>query len=143
MFPRSNEESWQFIVENNREYPETEYWKKWRSIVDPVIDQSIAAGYNRCIRAGKSMHDLLFSTLDHHRIHHEAYVRLRVVDNQQLEIQFIPANYAPAISGPHKESKVVEPYAAFPVFTRFLQHLWTETVPEPIPECLRDKGSGS
>jgi hypothetical protein len=31
------------------------------------------------------------------------------------------------------------PNAAFPAFTRYLQHLWEETVPEPIPEALRRK----
>jgi hypothetical protein len=31
----------------------------------------------------------------------------------------------------------VGPSDAFQTLTRYLQHLWTETVPEPVPEVLR------
>jgi hypothetical protein len=35
------------------------------------------------------------------------------------------------------QCSTVAPSDAFQTLTRYLQHLWTETVPEPIPEALR------
>jgi hypothetical protein len=37
------------------------------------------------------------------------------------------------------QSSTVAPSDAFPTLTRYLKHLWTETVPEPLPEVLRRK----
>jgi len=135
---RSNAESWAAVVRDNTEYPDTPYWNKWRSVISPLIDEAIKAGYDKLFRAGKSMHHILLSTIDHHGLREEPRVTLAVADNWKIHIHYSTANM---YFGSAIQSQLVQPVEAFPVLTRYLQHLWTETVPEPIPEVLRKHDS--
>jgi hypothetical protein len=132
--PLSNEESWVSVVQDNGEYPDTPYWNSWRSVISPLVDEAIKAGYDKLFRAGKSMHHILFSTIDHHGLRGEPHVTLSVTEDWKIHIHYSTANmwFGSAI-----QSQVVMPTEAFSVLTRYLQHLWTETVSEPIPEILR------
>jgi hypothetical protein len=133
-----NKESWAFVVRDNNEYPDTEHWNNWRSAITPLLNQCMAAGYNGLFRAGKSMHHILLSTLDHKGLRGEPHVTLVVTEDGKIGIHYSRANI---YFGPSIQSEVVPSSGAFPILTRYLQHLWTETVTEPIPPELRQKNS--
>ncbi len=134
-FPATpNMESWAFVIRDNAEYPDDEYWNQWRAAISPLLDQCIQRGYNRLFRAGKSMHHILLSTLPHNGLRGEPHVTLEVTKEGNIEIHYSTAN---TYFGPSIQNQVVTPSDAFPILTRYLQHLWTETVAEPIPENLR------
>jgi hypothetical protein len=135
-WPASNEESWTCLVQAYDEYPDTPYWNGWRSTIAPLIDQCIRAGYNALFRAGMSMHHTVFSTLDHHRLKLEPRVTVEVTQESEIKIHYSTGNVW--FSSP-TQSITIPSSEAFPALTRYLQHLWTETVPEPIPEALRRK----
>jgi hypothetical protein len=132
--PLSNEESWASVIQDNGKYPDTPYWNEWRSVIDPLIDEAVKAGYNKLFRAEKSMHHILFSVLDHHGLRDEPRVTLSVTEDWKIQVHYSVANiyFRSAL-----QCQTVIPTEAFPVLTRYLQHLWTETVAEPIPETLR------
>ena len=132
----SNPETWADLVQFIQEFPDTDHWTKWRSAVSPMIDEAILRGYHQLFRAGSSMHHLIFSTLDHHGLRLEPRVTIRVTEELEIGIYYSTGNihFDSAI-----ESVVVSQGDAFPIFTRYLRHLWEETVPEPIPEELRQK----
>jgi len=138
MIPASNEESWIDILTFVEEFPETEHWIRWRSIISPVLHRAIDAGYNKLFRVGSSMHHILISTLDHHGLRGEPHVTLKVTEDSRIGIYYSRSNI-------HFKSasneEIVDPELAFPVLTRYLQHLWTETQDEPIPAILRRKNT--
>jgi hypothetical protein len=138
----TNEESWAYVFECYAEYPDTPYWNQWRSTLVPLISRCAQAGYNQLFRAGTSMHDTVFSSLDHHRLWNEPRVLVSVTENWLIKIGHYNIHYYD--SWPHfpaacRQIVTVAPSEAFPVLTRYLQHLWTETVSEPIPFELRRK----
>jgi hypothetical protein len=132
----TNPETWANIVQFTQEFPQTDYWNRWRSTVCPLLDESIRRGYDCLFRAGSSMHHILFSTISHHGLRGEPHVTLRVTEEWKIEISYSTSNVH--FSSPI-ESVVVNPDSAISLFTRYLCHLWEETVPEPIPEALRHK----
>ena len=129
----SNPETWADIVQFAQEFPDTEYWNLWRSTICPLLDQALNLDYDRLFRAGSSMHHIIFSTIDHNGLRGEPHVTICVTEDWKIGIYYSTASihFHPAL-----ESIVVDPNDAFPVFTRYLRHLWEETVPEPIPEEL-------
>jgi hypothetical protein len=130
----SNAESWLLVLNEKRQYPDTEYWNRWRSLIDPLIQEAAAAGYDQLFRAGMSMHHIIFSTLDHHGLKGEPHVTVSVTDDWKIKVEYSTTNTY--FSSPiHAE--VVTTGSALPTLTKHLQHLWTETVPEPIPVQLR------
>jgi len=80
------------------------------------------------------MHDILFSTIDHPGLKNELRVKVSITKDWKIEIGC--GNGMEGI-GMTVQAHTVLPADAFPMFTRYLQHLWTETVAEPIPEILR------
>jgi len=132
----TNPETWTDIVQFTREFPDTEHWNRWRSTMCPVLEEALRQGYNRLFRAGSSMHDLIFSTLDHHGLRMELRVTLRVTNDWKIGIYYSTVHID--FGSPIESVSVTTP-EAFPVFTRYLRHLWEETVPEPIPQELRQK----
>ena len=83
-----------------------------------------------------SMHHTVFSTLDHHRLKLEPRVTVEVTQESEIKIHYSTGNVW--FSSP-TQSITIPSSEAFPALTRYLRHLWTETVPEPIPEALRRK----
>ena len=132
----TNPETWADIVQFTTEFPDTDYWNRWRSMICPLLEQAIERGYNRIFRAGSSMHHLIFSTIDHHGLKFEPRVTIRVTEDWMLGIYYstVHIDFGPAI-----ESLVVEAQEAFPPFTQYLRHLWEETNPEPTPVELRQR----
>jgi hypothetical protein len=102
----------------------------------PILQRAVDAEFDSLFRAGMSMSHIIFSTLDHHGLRDEPRVTLDVRPNWEVRISYSTQNihfHSPS------QFEEVDPSSAFPVLTRYLQHLWEETVPEPIPELLRQK----
>jgi hypothetical protein len=130
-----NRATWKDVEEWIAEYPDRENWNRWRTIIKPLVERAIASQFDSLFRAGQSMSHLVLSTLDHHGLRYEPRVTVEVTHDWKLRISWSTHNIwfrSPS------QFEIVEPRMAFPVFTRYLQHLWKETSPEPIPEILRD-----
>ena len=81
------------------------------------------------------MQDVLVFTSDDYPSPH---IKISVTKDRQILIQYLPGIYSKgAVLAPSITRHTVGSAEAFPILTRYLQHLWTETVPEPIPEILR------
>jgi hypothetical protein len=140
----TNEESWLYILQHYVEYPDTLYWNRLRSILVPVIERGIEAEYNRLFIAGTSMHSTTFSTGDHEvlRFNPAMRFRLRPPLNPKVYLEVtkdwqVRISYSDISVSRRGQSSTVAPSDGFQTLTRYLKHLWTETVPEPIPEVLR------
>ena len=142
----TNGESWLYVLQVYARYPDTPYCNQLRSILVPVIECCIKAEYNTLFRAGTSMHWTTFSTEDREvlRFNPTARFRLRPPLNPKVilavakdwQVKICYSNISVSL---RRNWSTVAPSDAFQTLTRYLQHLWTETVPEPIPEGLRRK----
>jgi hypothetical protein len=133
-----NRMTWKLIRHWMDEHPDLDYWNQWRQIVVPVVERAIQCEFDTLFRAGTSMSHLVFSTLDHHGLRDEPRITVDVTEHWSLRVSYSTKNLW--FTQP-TQCEIVTPEMAFPVFTRYLQHLWEETVPEPIPEVLRKRSN--
>jgi hypothetical protein len=80
--PKDNVESWQDIQLFIAEYPDDGYWSKWKPMVRGVVYTLEAHDLVPLFRVGQSMHHILISTLDHHRLTSEPRVTLEFHPNE-------------------------------------------------------------
>jgi hypothetical protein len=131
-----NRATWKQVRVWIDEYPDREHWNRWRAIIVPLVERAIDIQFDSRFRAGLSMSLVILSTLDHHGLRNEPRVTVEVTSDWKLRIAYSTHNIS--LMSP-KQFEIVDPHCAFPVFARYLQHLWEETMPEPIPEILRDR----
>lgn len=129
-----NRATWQQVLGFVAEFPENEYWDRWKAIVSPILKRAIESEFDSLFRAGTSMSHLIFSTMDHHGLRYEPRVTLDVRKDWKIRISFTRNNVW--FSEP-TQFAVLDESSVFPTFVRYLRHLWEETVPEPIPDRLR------
>jgi hypothetical protein len=129
-----NRATWQQVLGLVAEYPDKEYWNRWRSIVSPILRSAVELESDSFFRAGMSMSHVVFSTLDHHGLRDEPRVTLEVKKDWTIRISLTRNNVW--FKEP-SQSAIVEQSSAIPTLRRYLWHLWEETVPEPIPAPLR------
>jgi hypothetical protein len=132
--PLSKNESWAEVAKSFGKYPDSQIWKDRRSSLEPVILQAIQAGYDGLFLARESMRDILVFTSDNYR---DIHIKISVTEERQILIQSLPGTYTKGVLAPNITSHTAKPDEAFPILTRHLQCLWTETVTEPIPEILQ------
>jgi hypothetical protein len=133
----SHEESWDYVLSKIEQYPETPYWVQWQSIVRPLISGCVHAGYSPLFRAGMSMHDIIFSTVQRYGLKpNELRVTMSITEEWAIKFRFGQGLKG---IGVHEDVKIAPPEEAFVTLTRFLQQLWMESVSEPLPEILRSK----
>jgi hypothetical protein len=106
---------------------------EWRSVVDPLLDQATRAGYDELFRAGKAMHHIIFSTIDHCGLKEEPRVTLVVTEDWGVQIHYSTTNVE---FNPSIETTKTTADEAFQVLARYLQRLWIDTVAAPVPEAL-------
>jgi hypothetical protein len=131
-----NRATWQQVLGFVAEYPDNEYWNRWRAIVSPILERAVESEYHSLFRAGMSMSHVIFSTSDHHGLRDEPRVTLEVTKDWSIRISLTTNN---VWFCEHTQFAVLDESSAFPTFRRYLWHLWEETMPEPIPERLRSK----
>ncbi|MCW5697176.1 MAG: hypothetical protein KIS96_10665 [Bauldia sp.] len=81
---RNNLESWAKLREFVAAFPDDDYWARWKPMVIGVLDTLESYGLRDVFRAGQSMHDIVFSTADHHGLRDEPRVVLTFYPFQQL-----------------------------------------------------------
>jgi hypothetical protein len=134
--PKDNLESWQDIQMFIAEFPDDhDYWSKWKPMARGVVSELEARGLAPLFRIGQSMHHILFSTVDHHRLETEPRVTLELLPKEQIvRVAYSCANLY--FSVPVSEERVT-PSIAVPVVLRYLRRLWCETKPDTqIPDAL-------
>jgi hypothetical protein len=132
--PDDNRASWQQVFERIAEYPDTEYWNQWKRMILPILQRAMEQEFDSLFRAGMAMHLIIFSTLDHHGLRDEPRVNLQVMKDWNLRISSSKNNVE--FNEPAKFA-AVDQSAGFPTLVQYLQQLWEETMPGPIPDRLR------
>jgi hypothetical protein len=79
MWPRDNLDSWQVVMSLIAEQPDDLYWSSYKRIAFDLFSSLEQLELNRIFRAGTSMHDIIFSTLDHHILKDEPRVTLTIL----------------------------------------------------------------
>lgn len=136
MWPKNNPESWQRIHEFIAEYPDDDYWSRWKSMVRDVVSALEARGLASLFRIGQGMHHIILSTLEHHGLTSEPRVTLEFHPKEQIVlVAYGCTNFA--FSEPVSEERVA-PSAAVPTVLHYLRRLWCETKPDTqIPDALK------
>jgi hypothetical protein len=133
--PKDNVESWQDIQLFIVEYPDDDYWSKWKPMVRGVVSTLEARGLGPLFRIGQSMHHVLISTLDHHRLTSEPRVTLDFHPKEQtVRVAYSCSNlwFNEPIS-----QETIPISTAMPSILGYLRRLWIETKPAtPIPDGL-------
>jgi hypothetical protein len=125
--------SWNDLGASIDEGPEDTYWTPWKSLARRFVGEGVVMGLNRYFRAGRGMNHLIFSTLDHNGLRREPRVTVELHPKSELRIAYGTTNlyfFSPELE------YTLEYEPAFVTFRRFLNHLWTETVTDPLPEEL-------
>jgi hypothetical protein len=135
MWPKNNPESWRQIHGFITEFPDDDYWSKWKPMVRGVVSELEVRGLAPLFRIGQSMHHIIFSTVDHHRLSSEPRVALEFLPKEQIvRVAYLCANLY--FSEPLSEERV-PPTAAMPCVLRYLRRLWSETKPNiQMPDAL-------
>lgn len=127
-WPKDNPESWRRIHRFIANFPNDEYWSKWKPMVRDVVSELEVRGLASVFRIGQSMHHIIFSTADHHGLGSEPRVTLEFLPRE--EIIRVMYSYAHlAFSEPAEEERVA-PAAAMPCVLGYLRRLWNETKPD-------------
>jgi hypothetical protein len=137
-YPDTNEESWDKVIEFIQEDPgkDYDYWRDYQNFLLPLLRKAIGAGYHHCFRAGGSMADTVFSTVDRP-------LEVLTPKPPRVTLRVTPERKYAAYS--HASIQFFEPERtetmtelnAFSILTTFLADLWLETKPSaPLPECL-------
>jgi hypothetical protein len=138
MCSERNKSSWGRIVESIDGAPSGGEFDRLRRVMSPILRRGIQAQFDLHFEAEQYFsHVRLFPiSNEKHGAGPRVTLELRSNVDPRLYISFsnwdIQYQAAAQCIG-------VMPEEAFPVFTRYLQHLWEETVPEPIPPSLRQK----
>jgi hypothetical protein len=105
-------------------------------MVRHVVSGLEARGLAAFFRIGQSMHHIIFSTLDHHRLTSEPRVTLEFHPKEQtVRVAYSCANLY--FNEPLSEESVPV-VAAVPSTLSYLRRLWSETRPSiPIPDALK------
>jgi hypothetical protein len=137
VFPKDNLESWQQIHDFISEFPDDDYWSKWKPMVREVVLALEARGFSSSFRIGQSMHHIIFSTIGHHRLKDEPRVTLEFhPKDQAVRIAYSCSNLY--FNEPLSQETVSMPNAV-PSIIRYLQRLWQETKPDTqAPQSLLD-----
>jgi hypothetical protein len=133
--PKDNPESWQDIHHFIAEYPDDANWSRWKSMVSDAVSALEARGLVELFRIGQSMHHVIISTLEHHRITSEPRVTLSFnAKEETVRVAYSCSNLW--FNAPLSE-ETVQISAAVPTTLRYLRRLWSETKPATsIPDAL-------
>jgi hypothetical protein len=135
MFPRDNAESWQQIYQFIDEFPDDAYWSQWKPMVRDFVSTLDARGLVTSFRVGQSMHHIIFSTIDHHRLTFEPRVTLEF-DPKERTVR-VAFSYSNLHFHEPQSQETVPLSTAVSSTLGYLRRLWCETKPAtPIPDAL-------
>lgn len=135
MWPKNNPESWQKIHEFIAEYPDDDYWSRWKAMALEVVSGLETRGLASLFRIGQGMHHIMFSTAERHGLTTEPRVTLEFLPKEQIvRVAYGCTNLY--FSEPLSEERV-PPSSAVPTTLGYLRRLWRETKPDThIPDAL-------
>ena len=134
----NNRASWQMVLDDLDEYPQDGYWIAFLAFMREVLQGAIGEGLNDYFRAGQSMHHIIFSTCERHRLEGYDPPPLRVTLEFSKELgASVATSHANLWFHPAEKKDPVTAETALPVLKTYLAHLWRETrANEPLPEPL-------
>ena len=136
-WPRTNEESWERLREFVAYLGERPGWAAWVRVAEAILAALERDGLVRCFRVGSQMHDIIFSTLDHHELEEEPRTTIRI-DHDGTHVRVSRSESSVLFFEPADEVRVPSDQA-LPVVRRYLKKLWLETKPdEALPAGLAD-----
>ena len=131
----SNIASWESLEGFVKSFPD-ESWAGWKTLADRFIAVGRDHSLHEYFRGGQSMHDFLFSTAVKHGLPLDApKVRVSLHPPDRLTVAYEPG--IPAAGSDARLEYTLNFDDAITTFRRFLNHLWTMTTSEPIPQQLR------
>jgi hypothetical protein len=135
MWPKDNPESWRQIHEFIAEFPDDDYWSRWKAMASDVVLGLEARGLASLFRIGQGMHHIMFSTVERHGLTTELRVTLELLPREQIvRVAYGCTNLY--FSEPLSENRV-SPTAAVPTTLGYLRRLWSETRRDTdIPDAL-------
>lgn len=134
-----NRATWKLVGSSIEKYPDQDdSWNRRRAVISTLVKRAVESEFDSLFRAGMSVSPLVFSTLDRHGLRDEPRITVEVTSDWSLRVSY--STWNTWFKQPTQFETVI-PRLAFPVFTRYLQHLWEETIPEPIPEVLRKRSN--
>jgi hypothetical protein len=137
MWPRDNLESWQVTVRLIEEQPDDPYWSAYKFAARHLLSALEERSLNRAFRAGTSMHDIIFSTLDHHVLKDEPRVTLTISpDDASVKVAYSYSNVDFG-AGALVSEETCPAEKSLPTVLSYLKRLWSETKPsEMVPGGL-------
>jgi hypothetical protein len=103
---------------------------RWRAVAQRFLGEGVRFRLDSYFRAGQSMDELVFSTLDHHGLQWEPRVMVKFFAEDRIHVKYVhPPARGPEYTLPFDQ--------AFPTFVRFLSQIWSATMPEAVPEEVR------
>jgi hypothetical protein len=134
MWPRDNIDSWQTTLQDIDEYPDDSYWSSYKATAQDVFSSLTKLELNQAFRVGQSMHDIIFSTLDHHGLRDEPRVTFTIMPKEglvKIAYSYSHVDFGP--SAPVSE-EICPASDVTPALVNYLMRLWIETKPsERIP----------
>jgi len=135
-YSTTNEESWGQVLASIDRYPDTERWREYKDFLVPLIRAGIEAGYHHYFRAGGSVSDRIFSTVDR-RLEDFTPSPARLTIRVGREQKFVALSHCNLHFFEPENLQFITAENALSIFTRYLADLWRETKPsEPLPACL-------
>ena len=134
MLPKDDPESWRHIYEFIDEFPDDDYWSKWKPMVGDVVTALETRGLGSLFRLGQPMHNIILSTSERHGLTSEPRVTLQFYLKEQI-VRVAYGYTHPDFAQPLSEERVA-PSVAGPSVLRYLRRLWSETKPDTqIPDA--------
>lgn len=135
MWPKDNLESWKQIHKFIADYPDDEHWATWKSMAREIVSSLENLGLVPLFRVGQSMHHIIFSTKDQHRLTGEPHVTLQLDPTQRMVL--VAYSYTNIGFNEPLASETVDVASCLSTILRYLRRLWVETKPdESIPDSL-------
>jgi len=133
-----NRASWARIVHCVDDAPSHPAFNRLRKTVSPILHRAIRAQFDSLFSAACYFDHILFFPPSEDKSGSGLRVTLELRSPADPHLYISLCEWDIQYQSPAQCARVM-PEKAFPVFARYLQHLWEEAVAEPIPEVLRRK----
>ena len=82
----ANLPSWRDVEAFVERMGDNDRWRRWKAVAQRFIAESVRFGLDAHFRAGQSMDELVFSTLDHHGLRYEPRVVVKIHAEDRIRV---------------------------------------------------------